>query len=173
MAFRIVVATARRASLFQTSTQVVIFQCLASYCDELGKAWPSFKTLAKQCNCSYRTVQRAFVFFKRQGYLAVRRRWNTSSVYQVTVAFFELLRSTRTKTVTAAAMLRTRLGFGIGSRATRSSLTTPALDRCQHQSEASKSKPSSVPSYVRALLERLKAEDKAKEMAQRISRFNN
>ncbi|MDR2990703.1 MAG: helix-turn-helix domain-containing protein [Burkholderiaceae bacterium] len=80
MAFQIVAAAARKAHLFETPTQALIFQCLATYCDKTGCAWPSYETLARECNCSYRTVQRAFASFKRQRYVYVMRRWNTSSI---------------------------------------------------------------------------------------------
>ncbi|MDR0275533.1 MAG: hypothetical protein LBI48_09395, partial [Burkholderiaceae bacterium] len=64
---------------------------------------------ARQCNCSYRTVQRAFRFFKRRGYLIVTRRWNTSSICQITKRFLAQLTEPM---LSAASWLRHQLGIG-------------------------------------------------------------
>jgi hypothetical protein len=154
MAFQIVAAVARKAYLFETPTQALIFQCLATYCNKAGLAWPSYETLARQCNCSYRTVQRAFEFFKRKRYILVMRRWNTSSVIQITGW---LLAELTKPVLSAASWLRQRLGI------------RPRQQPAQHPS--SQPAPSQgVPEPTRARLAQLRAQLLAQIAAQEAFR---
>ena len=152
MAFRIVAAVARKAHLFETPRQAVIFQCFASYCDRHGRAWPSYETLARQCDCSYRTVQRAFRFFRRKGFLTVMRRWNTSSICQITGWFLaELMKLP----ISAASWLRSQIGIAAKPR--------PFTPRPRPSSSSpvscalSTGQPVPMPAYIRARIMELKA----------------
>lgn len=126
MALLILARVARRAQLFDSSTQALIFQCFVTFCDKQGKAWPSFKTIAHQCDCSYRTVQRAFARFVAQGYITVKRRWNTSSVYQITR---KLLVDLERPVMTAAAWLRQFIGVPPSMRPAQQAARQPNFGR--------------------------------------------
>jgi len=157
MAFRIVAAVARKAHLFDTPMQAVIFQCFASYCDRTGRAWPSYETLARQCNCSYRTVQRAFKFFRRKGYLVVMRRWNTSSICQITRWFLaELMKLP----MSVASWLRSQIG--IAAKPKQPFIPPHPASSSSPPANLSPSVPTSgqpvpMPGYIRARILELKA----------------
>jgi hypothetical protein len=200
VAYAILQAAARNATpcnnlarLSVSGRYKAILLSFISYCDKTGVAWPSYITLAKQNSCSPRHVGRAFALFRKLGWIVSRRRWNTSSVHQLTDQFLRLIGCLKTTTTRTAAQIYALLGiamktsvFGLGLRARlaawskNKASSSPDDDggggkdtrrmkgSMQPQPGSGASSGSSpMPSYLRALLLRLKTEDVLKEKIKR------
>jgi hypothetical protein len=63
----------------------LVFIALADHCDHEGLCWPAIPQLARKCQVSERTVQRALSEMEELGEIARTFRKGHSSLYQVTL----------------------------------------------------------------------------------------